>query len=40
MTRRLIGVDLSGEEFDQAPDVPGDISEMAAEKARVRGTAV
>ncbi|MFW6723340.1 hypothetical protein ACHZ98_24920 [Streptomyces sp. MAR4 CNY-716] len=39
VARRLIGVDLSDEEFDRAPDVLGNIYKMAAEKARAaRGT--
>ncbi|MEO3841706.1 hypothetical protein [Streptomyces sp. B22F1] len=38
--RRLIGVDLSDEEFDQAPDVLGNIYKMAAEKARAARDAV
>ncbi|MFG2434556.1 hypothetical protein [Streptomyces sp. NPDC048508] len=40
VARRLIGVDLSDEEFDKAPDVLGNIHTIAAEKARAaRGTA-
>jgi predicted nuclease with TOPRIM domain len=40
VARRLLGVDLSEEEFDQAPDVLSNIHRIAAEKARtaVRGT--
>ncbi|MGY4907271.1 hypothetical protein ACWD9K_36595 [Streptomyces sp. 900116325] len=38
--RRVIGVAISDEEFDQAPDVLGNIYKIAAEKARaVRNTA-
>ncbi|MFF1520352.1 hypothetical protein [Streptomyces sp. NPDC058305] len=38
--RRLIGVELSDEEFDDAPDVLGNIYKIAAEKARTaKGTA-
>ncbi|MET8127033.1 hypothetical protein ABZV67_25060 [Streptomyces sp. NPDC005065] len=38
--RRLIGIELSDEEFDQAPDVLGNIYKIAAMKARAaRGTA-
>ncbi|MFJ8802766.1 hypothetical protein [Streptomyces sp. NPDC102487] len=37
--RRLIGVELSDEEFDDAPDVLGNIYKIAAEKARTaKGT--
>ncbi|MEV6775725.1 hypothetical protein [Streptomyces syringium] len=32
--RRVIGVGISDEEFDQAPDVLGNIYKIAAEKAR------
>ncbi|MHB9849130.1 hypothetical protein ACSYGO_07800 [Streptomyces krungchingensis] len=40
VARRLIGVEVSDEEFDQAPDVLGNIYKIAAEKARTtRGTA-
>lgn len=40
VARRLIGVELSDEEFDEAPDVLGNIYKIAAEKARTaRGTA-
>ncbi|MEW1568425.1 hypothetical protein AB0454_36290 [Streptomyces sp. NPDC093509] len=40
VARRLIGVELSDEEFDGAPDVLGNIYKLAAEKARAtRGTA-
>ncbi|MGQ4344043.1 hypothetical protein [Streptomyces sp. SAS_275] len=40
VARRLIGVELSDEEFDEAPDVLGNIYKIAAEKARAaRGTA-
>lgn len=40
VARRLIGVDVSDEEFDKAPDVLGNIYKIAAEKARTtRGTA-
>ncbi|MFC9535043.1 hypothetical protein [Streptomyces sp. NPDC056975] len=34
VVRRQIGIDLSDEEFDQAPDVLGNIYKIAAEKAR------
>lgn len=38
--RRVIGVELTDEEFDQAPDVLGNIYRIAAEKVRAaRGTA-
>ncbi|MCX4826292.1 hypothetical protein OG883_42365 [Streptomyces sp. NBC_01142] len=40
VVRREIGIDISDEEFDQAPDVLGNIYKIAAEKARTaRGTA-
>ncbi|MFI6876205.1 hypothetical protein ACIBL6_22520 [Streptomyces sp. NPDC050400] len=40
VARRLIGVDISDEEFEQAPDVHGNIYKIAAEKARAaRGSA-
>ncbi|MER7983965.1 hypothetical protein [Streptomyces sp. NPDC095817] len=40
VARRLIGVELSDEEFDEAPDVLGNIYKIAAEKARAaRGNA-
>lgn len=40
VVREVIGVDISDEEFDQAPDVLGNIYKIAAEKARVvRGAA-
>ncbi len=32
--RRLVGVDISDEEFEEAPDVLGNIYRIAAEKAR------
>ncbi|MFI6690051.1 hypothetical protein [Streptomyces sp. NPDC050485] len=32
--RQMLGVDLSDEEFDRAPDVLGNIYKIAAEKAR------
>ncbi|MFE2992210.1 hypothetical protein ACWGDS_47745 [Streptomyces sp. NPDC055059] len=34
VVRRQIGIDLSDEEFDRAPDVLGNIYKIAAEKAR------
>ncbi|MFE6154051.1 hypothetical protein [Streptomyces sp. NPDC057889] len=34
VVRRQIGIDLSDEEFDQAPDVLGNIYKIAAKKAR------
>ncbi|WP_351235900.1 hypothetical protein [Streptomyces sp. NPDC002133] len=34
VVRRVIGVGISDEEFDQAPDVLGNIYKIAAEKAR------
>lgn len=34
VVRRAIGVDISDEEFDRAPDVLGNIYKIAAEKAR------
>jgi hypothetical protein len=40
VVREVIGVDISDEEFDQAPDVLANIYKIAAEKVRVaRGTA-
>ncbi|TVL93956.1 hypothetical protein [Streptomyces sp. SAJ15] len=40
VARRVIGVDMSDEEFDQAPDVLGNIYKIAAEKVRAaRGVA-
>ncbi|KQX11681.1 hypothetical protein ASC82_17590 [Streptomyces sp. Root431] len=40
VARRNMGVDMSDEEFDQAPDVLGNIYKIAAEKVRVaRGAA-
>ncbi|WKK25779.1 hypothetical protein QZH56_09390 [Streptomyces olivoreticuli] len=40
VVRRLIGADISDEEFDQAPDVLGNIYKIAAEKVRTaRGSA-
>ncbi|MEU3351616.1 hypothetical protein [Streptomyces sp. NPDC037389] len=32
--RKLIGIDISDEEFDKAPDILGNIYRIAAEKAR------
>ena len=38
--RQLMGIDLGDKEFDEAPDVLGNIYKIAAEKARAaRGTA-
>ncbi|MFE0047609.1 hypothetical protein [Streptomyces albireticuli] len=38
--RRMIGVEISDEEFERAPDVLGNIYKIAAEKVRAaRGTA-
>ncbi|MFG3110395.1 hypothetical protein [Streptomyces tendae] len=38
--RDVVGVDISDEEFDRAPDVLGNIYRIAAEKIRMaRGTA-
>jgi hypothetical protein len=34
VARRLIGVELSDEDFEQAPDVLGNIYKIAAAKAR------
>lgn len=34
VARRLIGVDLSDEEFEEAPDILANIYKMAAAKAR------
>ncbi|WP_043265808.1 ribbon-helix-helix protein, CopG family [Streptomyces sp. CT34] len=34
VARRLIGVDIGDEEFEQAPDVLGNIYKIAAAKAR------
>ncbi|RSS51275.1 hypothetical protein [Streptomyces sp. WAC01280] len=40
VARRNMGVDMSDEEFDQAPDILGNIYKIAAEKVRVaRGAA-
>ncbi|GHG56354.1 hypothetical protein [Streptomyces griseocarneus] len=40
IARRLIGIEISDEEFDQGPDVLSNIYKIAAEKARVaRGAA-
>ncbi|MGW7489450.1 hypothetical protein [Streptomyces sp. NPDC054786] len=40
VVRRMMGVDIPDEEFDQAPDVLGNIYKIAAEKVRAaRGTA-
>ncbi len=33
--REVIGLDISDEEFDQAPDILGNIYKIAADKARV-----
>ncbi|MEW2397871.1 hypothetical protein [Streptomyces sp. NPDC046862] len=35
VVRDVIGVDISDEEFDQAPDVLGNIYRIAAEKVRM-----
>ncbi|MFI6702168.1 hypothetical protein ACIBJC_24895 [Streptomyces sp. NPDC050509] len=38
--RRLMGVDVSDQEFDEAADILGNIYKIAADKARsARGTA-
>ncbi|GAA2330455.1 hypothetical protein Scani_33890 [Streptomyces caniferus] len=40
LVRRMMGVDIPDEEFEQAPDVLGNIYKIAAEKVRAaRGTA-
>ncbi|KUN94495.1 hypothetical protein [Streptomyces caeruleatus] len=40
VVRDVIGLDISDEEFDKAPDVLGNINRIAAEKARMaRGAA-
>ncbi|MFG3133434.1 hypothetical protein [Streptomyces tendae] len=40
VVRDVVGVDISDEEFDRAPDVLGNIYRIAAEKIRMaRGTA-
>lgn len=40
VVRDVIGLDISDEEFDKAPDVLGNIYRIAAEKVRVaRGAA-
>ncbi|WJY43250.1 hypothetical protein QT196_39005 (plasmid) [Streptomyces sp. P9-2B-2] len=40
VVRRMMGVDIPDEEFEQAPDVLGNIYKIAAEKIRAaRGTA-
>ncbi|WP_327344925.1 hypothetical protein [Streptomyces europaeiscabiei] len=35
VVREVIGVDISDEEFDRAPDVLGNIQRIAAEKVRM-----
>ncbi|MDT0450845.1 hypothetical protein [Streptomyces hesseae] len=37
--RELIGIDISDEEFDEAPDILGNIYKIAAEKARAARSA-
>ncbi|MFH8635187.1 hypothetical protein ACH4CC_35775 [Streptomyces lydicus] len=40
VVRRMMGVDIPDEEFEQAPDVLGNIYKIAAEKVRAaKGTA-
>ncbi|MGY5130270.1 hypothetical protein [Streptomyces nigrescens] len=40
VVRRMMGVDIADEKFDQAPDVLGNIYKIAAEKVRAaKGTA-
>ncbi|MGW3290374.1 hypothetical protein ACWDR3_37640 [Streptomyces sp. NPDC001002] len=40
VVREVIGLDISDEEFDRAPDVLGNIYKIAAEKVRpAKGTA-
>ncbi|MGW3915009.1 hypothetical protein ACWEBX_26290 [Streptomyces sp. NPDC005070] len=40
VVRRLVGIELTDEDFEQAPDVLGNLYKIAAEKARsARGTA-
>ncbi|MFD6548662.1 hypothetical protein [Streptomyces sp. NPDC058398] len=40
VVRRIMGIELTDEDFEQAPDVLGNIYKIAAEKARsARGTA-
>lgn len=40
VVRDVIGLDISDEEFDKAPDVLGNINRIAAEKVRMaRGAA-
>lgn len=40
VVRRMMGVDIRDEEFEQAPDVLGNLYKIAAEKVRAaRGTA-
>ncbi|MCX4640406.1 hypothetical protein HEP86_00280 [Streptomyces sp. RPA4-5] len=40
VVRRMMGVDIRDEEFEQAPDVLGNIYKIAAEKVRAaKGTA-
>ncbi|MBH1937139.1 hypothetical protein I5Q34_23195 [Streptomyces sp. AV19] len=39
VVRQVMGLDISDEEFDRAPDVLGNICRIAAEKALVRGAA-
>ncbi|MFE4703236.1 hypothetical protein ACFRIC_39800 [Streptomyces sp. NPDC056738] len=34
VVRRLVGIELTDEDFEQAPDVLGNIYKIAAEKAR------
>ncbi|MEV7381883.1 hypothetical protein [Streptomyces lydicus] len=37
VARRVIGVEISDEEFEQAPDVLGNIYKIAANKVRAAG---
>lgn len=39
VVRETIGVDISDEEFERAPDVLGNIYRIAAEKVRQAGSA-
>lgn len=35
LARKLIGIEISDEEFDQAPDILGNICKIAADKIKV-----
>ncbi|MFI9305774.1 hypothetical protein [Streptomyces triculaminicus] len=38
LARKLIGIEISDEEFDQAPDIFGNICKVAADKIKVAGS--